>query len=293
MSRTLQELALLGSAALAASLLAAVLVCMPVAALPGGPRGQVRVRARARGLQLVDPLLRRLASLLAPMPLCAARARLEVWLTRGGDFLGLSADELLVLSPLCALAGLLAGTMADACGIPAGPLLGLVLGALAPWLALRRAIASRTHGLVRALPCAIDLLALCMGGGLDFAAALELVVRSRGAAHPALHDELSRVLQELALGRTRADALRALAARVPLATVHELVGAIIQADQKGNALAPVLETQAQMVRMRRSVAAERAAARASVMLMLPLMLLMAAILLVLFAPFAIGGMGLG
>lgn len=291
MSRTTLELALLGSAALTAGMCALGVACVRATALPNGPRGQARRRARARGLQLVDPLLRRIARGLEPLPLGATRARLEVWLARAGDFLGLSPDELLALSLFGAAAGLLAGA-ALASGLPAAPPLGLLLGALAPWLALRRAIASRTRSLVRALPCAIDLLALCMGAGLDFAAALALVVRSLGAGHPALADELSRVLNELALGRTRAEALRAFAARVPIATVHELVGAMIQADQKGNALAPVLETQAQMIRMRRSVAAEHAAARASVMLMLPLMLLMGAILLVLFAPFAIDGMGL-
>jgi tight adherence protein C len=292
MSRALLELCTLACGMLAAGLGAFGLVCVRPRPLPDGPRGEARRRARRSGLGVVDPALRRVADLFAALPLDRARASIEAWLVRGGDFLGLAPDELLALSTLGAGAGLLAGTMLSILGAPVAPSLGFAIGALVPWLALRRSIRQRTHGVVRALPGAIDLLALCMGAGLDFAAALALVVRSLGAPHAALADELSRVLDQLALGRTRAEALRTLAARLPIATLHELAFAVIQADQKGSALGPVLQAQAQMIRMRRSVAAEQAAARASVLLILPLMLLMGAILLLLFAPFAIDGMGL-
>ena len=67
---------------------------------------------------------------------------------------------------------------------------------------------------------------------------------------------------------------------------------MIQAEQKGNPLAQVLEVQARMLRMRRSVAAEEAAARAAVLLMLPLVLLLLAVLLLLFGPFLVNGVGL-
>jgi tight adherence protein C len=265
---------------------------VPMAPLPAGPRGRSRERSRTRGLGAVEPLLRRLATLVAELPLPNARARVEGWLTRGGEFLGLGPDEVVALSLLSSVCGLAAGAALAACGLPGAPPLCLVLGALWPWLALRRTITTRTRELVRTLPGAIDLLALCLGAGLDFNAALSLVAHSLGAGHPALCDELTRILQELALGHTRAQTLRAFASRVPIATVHELAFAVVQADQKGSALAPVLAAQARMIRMRRSVEAEQAAARASVLLIAPLMLLMAAILIVLFAPFAIDGLGI-
>jgi tight adherence protein C len=292
MSGALLELCTLACGALAAGLGAFGLARAPLSPLPGGPRGQARRRAAPTGLGALDPVLRRVAALIGSLPLDRARARIEGWLTRGGDFLGLAPDELLALSALGACAGSLAGTALSVVGPPSAPWLGLCLGALTPWLALRRCIAQRTRSVVRALPGAIDLLSLCMGAGLDFAAALALVVRSLDARHAALADELSHVLQQLALGRSRAEALRTLAARLPIAAVHELAFAAIQADQKGSALGPVLQAQAQAIRARRSVAAEQAAARASVMLILPLTLLMSAILLLLFAPFAIEGMGL-
>ena len=292
MSRAALELASTAAMALAAALLTLGLASVPEQPLPSGPRGRKREHARLQGLRALDPLLRRLATLLAQLPLSRGRTRIEAWLVRGGEPMGLSPDELLALCLLSAAAGLALGMGLTTCGLPGAPPFALVLGGLWPWIALRRAISERARGLVRALPGAIDLLALCLGAGLDFAAALALVARSLGAGQPALGEELSRVLQELALGRTRAQALQALATRVPLATVHELAFAVIQAEEKGSALPPVLAAQAQMIRMRRSVAAEQAAARASVLLILPLMLLMGAILMVLFAPFAIDGLGL-
>jgi tight adherence protein C len=62
---------------------------------------------------------------------------------------------------------------------------------------------------------------------------------------------------------------------------------VVQAEEKGNPLAEVLQIQATMLRMRRSVAAEESAARAGVLMMGPLMLIFATIMLIILGPFAV------
>ena len=71
----------------------------------------------------------------------------------------------------------------------------------------------------------------------------------------------------------------------------DFVNAIIQAEQKGNPLAKVIQVQGRMLNMRRSVAAEEAAARAGVYMILPMVLLVACIMLLLMGPFICNGMG--
>jgi tight adherence protein C len=151
-------------------------------------------------------------------------------------------------------------------------------------------IARRFKQVNRGLPTSIDLASLCMGAGLDFPGALRQIVEKAGRKDDALIDELKRILQELELGRTRRQALENFAERVPTDAVRDFVGAVTQAEEKGNPLAEVLRIQAYMLRMRRSVMAEEAAARAAVMMMLPLMLIFCAIILVLLGPFVVNAM---
>jgi tight adherence protein C len=64
---------------------------------------------------------------------------------------------------------------------------------------------------------------------------------------------------------------------------------VVQADQKGSPLAEVLASQAVTSRNRRSVATEEAAARAGVLMIVPLMLLMGCIVLLLVGPLIVTG----
>ena len=73
--------------------------------------------------------------------------------------------------------------------------------------------------------------------------------------------------------------------------VRDFVHAVIQAEQKGNPLARVLQVQGRMLNMRRSVAAEEAAARAGVLLIIPMICLMGSVLLLLMGPFMVQGLG--
>jgi len=69
--------------------------------------------------------------------------------------------------------------------------------------------------------------------------------------------------------------------------VRELVGAIVQAEEKGTPLAEVLRIQAGMLRMRRTILAEESAARAGVLMMIPLIMLLGSILIILMGSMVI------
>jgi tight adherence protein C len=62
------------------------------------------------------------------------------------------------------------------------------------------------------------------------------------------------------------------------------VTALVQAEERGNPVSEVLQIQAGVSRMRRTVAAEESAAKAGVKMVLPLFLLFGAIMLLVMGP---------
>lgn len=281
----------------ALSLAAYELSAIPEAARPTlGNRGLKRRKAlAAQGMfSTLEPVLRRLSGWSAALPLERLRARVERQLLWSGYFLGVTADEALVLSSAGAALGIALGFGWARCvhGAWTWCLMTGCCGALSFSLVLDVEARRRRKEIDRQLPPAIDLLALCVGAGSDFPAALNFVLED-SLGDSTLHEELSYLLQELELGHTRRKALSGLAERLPTEAVRDFVNAVVQAEEKGNPLAEVLEIQARMLRMRRSVLAEEAAAKASVRLLLPLVLLMSCIILILFGSLMIKAMSGG
>ncbi|MFW5875989.1 MAG: type II secretion system F family protein [Myxococcota bacterium] len=281
-----------------AGALAYVLAGVPPLVRPSvGSRGLRRSEALADagGFAAIEPVVRRVGGWIAQLRLGELRSRLEERIRHAGDPLGLSADELLALNALCiALLGALGfAIMSLIGGATSVWIAALALGAYLPHGQLASEKKARFKQIDRGLPAAIDLAALCMGAGLDFPGALRQITEKSSNRRGALYRELVRILQELELGRTRRQALLEFEERCPTDAVRDFVGAVVQAEEKGNPLAEVLEVQAEMLRMRRSVMAEEAAARAGVMMMGPLMLMFVAILLMLVGPFALRLMGQG
>lgn len=241
--------------------------------------------------RLMEPLVRRVGAWAAQLPLVRTRRALSRRLMNSGEWLGLSADELIALVLVSSLAGALMASAVDsafAMGLGSVALwLGVILGASVPLARVSSEATRRFRQVNRGLPGAIDLAALCMGAGLDFPGALRQIVDKSPDKKDALFEELGRIIQELELGRTRRQALETFAVRVPTDAVRDFVSASVQAEEKGTPIADILRVQAQMLRMRRSVLAEEAAAKAAVMLILPLMLIFISIILVLMGPFVV------
>ena len=131
------------------------------------------------------------------------------------------------------------------------------LGALAPEHALARRAGRRRRRVQADLPDVLDLLAICVEGGMALDPAL--AVASRHVPGP-LGEELRTALGDIALGRPRPSAYADLAARCGVAEVTGAVGALLQAEELGTPLSAALAAQADATReAARRHALERAA----------------------------------
>jgi tight adherence protein C len=262
-----------------------------------GARGLRRTRAMEAGgsFAQLEPMVRMMAGWVAYFPLTDQRRKIDELLKHAGDYLGLTANEFFAMSAVGFVVGALVSlvllTLFD------GPavlfLVGGAMGAAVPYFNVTGERDRRFKEVNRSLPGAIDLASLCMGAGLDFPGAVRQIVEKAGNRNDSLVEEFERILQELELGRTRRQALENFADRAPTEAVRDFVGAVVQAEEKGNPLAEVLRIQATMLRMRRSVMAEEAAARAALLMMGPLMLIFGAIILCLLGPFFVQTMQAG
>jgi tight adherence protein C len=137
----------------------------------------------------------------------------------------------------------------------------------------------------RSLADCLDLLVVCTEAGLGFDGALAKVVDRMSGP---LSDEFRKVLQDMSVGRTRVEALRAMAARVGLPELISFVAAIHQADLLGVSIAHVLRVQADSLRTQRNLRARETAAKLPVKLLFPLVFfIFPAIFVVVLSPGAI------
>jgi tight adherence protein C len=100
-----------------------------------------------------------------------------------------------------------------------------------------------------------------------------------------LAEELGIVLKDIKLGSSRADALKGMAQRLDVGEITSFVAVLIDADSTGASIAQVLKDQSVQIRLERFVRAEKAGARASQLMLFPMMLfIMPAVFMVLFGP---------
>lgn len=219
------------------------------------------------------PFVRRMAPALAPAIGVLQRERLRESLARAGMDGALSAEQFVAGQCLgCVAAAIAIGLAANASGIvsPITVLPAAVLGALVPRVALSDRIARRRHAILRQLPHDLDLVTLSVEAGLNLGAALGQAAQHgpRGA----LRDEWQRVLRDVHAGQPRHEALRAMAARIALPAVSNLVAALLAAERQGASLGPILRAQAEQRRTERFLRAERLAMEAPVKMLFPLVL---------------------
>jgi tight adherence protein C len=158
-----------------------------------------------------------------------------------------------------------------------------MVGFVLPFVWLRDQIKKRHHKIQRALPYSIDLLTLSVEAGLDFQAAIAKVVE-KGQPGP-LREELSIMLGEIKLGKTREQALRNLSDRVRLPQLTAFVSNLIQADRMGTSLGKVLRIQSTQMRIERTQLAEKLANEAPVKMLFPLVLcIFPTVFFILFGP---------
>ncbi|MCC6442953.1 MAG: type II secretion system F family protein [Armatimonadetes bacterium] len=177
----------------------------------------------------------------------------------------------------------------------AAAILFLVIIGIMPDYILQVKVNARQVSIRKSLPDISDLLLVSVEAGLSFDAAMQRVVEK---VKGPLSDEFARILQELRLGKLRAQALRDMAKRTGVEDISIFVAAIYQADQLGVSVARVLRVQGQTLRNRRVQRIREVAAKLPVKMLFPLIFfILPAIFLVILVPGmlsimqALGGMG--
>ncbi|RZA08550.1 MAG: type II secretion system F family protein [Proteobacteria bacterium] len=152
---------------------------------------------------------------------------------------------------------------------------------------LSSVITRRQEDVRRAMPFVVDLLALSTEAGLDFMGAIGKVVEK--AKPSPLIQELETLLKEIKIGASRAEAMRSMAWRIDIMEVNSFVAVLISADEMGASIGKILRQQSEQIRHQRFIRAEKAGAKATQMILIPMMLfIMPAIFIIIFGPFILG-----
>jgi len=152
-------------------------------------------------------------------------------------------------------------------------ILALVLGYFAPEFWLTSAVKRRRDQIRLSLPDALDLLAICMEAGLGLDQAIVRVGHELAMSHRALSEELLQINFEQRAGARRIDAWKAFADRADVESVRSFVGMLVQTDRFGTPISKGLATFSDSLRTQRRQRAEELAAKTTIKLVLPLVLL--------------------
>jgi tight adherence protein C len=165
---------------------------------------------------------------------------------------------------------------------------GGVLGLVAPSVWLEWQAARRRTILRRSLPDLLDMLVLCLEGGLSLNGALQRVRAELPGVHPDLAAEMSIVDREMMMGLSAGEALHKLGQRADLDEVRTLATVLMQSQRYGASMARALRTFADTFRQERQQQAEERARKAAVQILFPTLLcIFPAIFVVILGPAAL------
>jgi tight adherence protein C len=139
--------------------------------------------------------------------------------------------------------------------------LTLIWGRKLPSMWLKRRIRRRQRAIDRSMPYTLDLMVACLEGGLSLDGALAKVVEQTDGP---LALEIRKTLQEMALGRPTAEAIRDLGERTGAPGLKRLTEDIVQSDRMGISIAESLRTLAHDSRIQRRQQAEELARKAPI-----------------------------
>lgn len=158
-----------------------------------------------------------------------------------------------------------------------------MFGVYYPHLYCRQEQTRRYTSIISDLPFFIDLLALSTKAGMDFVGAIQHIVEK--AENSVLADEFQLVLKDIKLGSARKDAMGALAERLDVPELTSFIAVLRDADETGSPISQVLSDQSVQMRLERFVRAEKAGAKASQLMMIPMMaFVMPAVMIIVFGP---------
>lgn len=263
----------------------------PVAAVIGDAQRRLRRESFKEDAGIgavILPILPALAKFTRTLPLDAFRSDLRLRYASAGWPGGLDDEEVLALSLLIGLAisipVMMIVLLINPWALPAG-LIFVLVGPSLVSSNLSSQATERIKSISRNMPYVLDMLTLTMRAGASMPIAIERVgVDFHGTP---IGTEFRAILTDLEMGVTLRQAYENLAQRAPVPVVRQFVDDVVQSEELGRPIAETLERLADRVRVRRVQEATETAGKAKVMVLVPGMLVFAATLLLLFAPFIV------
>jgi tight adherence protein C len=238
--------------------------------------------------RVLEPAVSGLAALARRLTPAGSRDRIAQKLVLAGSPEGWDAERVLAFKGLGLVLGAGTGLAVANMASVSGPLrfgvaaFGALFLFLIPGAVLGQAMIRRQDGIRRSLADTMDLLTISVEAGLGFDAAL-LHVR-RNVDGP-LSEEIGRLLHEMQLGVSRADAFRHMGERTNVEELKGFIIAMVQADTFGVSVANVLRAQATEMRTKRRQRAEERAMKIPVKLLFPMLFcILPAMFVVLVGP---------
>ena len=214
--------------------------------------------------------------------------RINRKLVLAGNPEGWDAERVVALKIIGGIGGLVGGLMLMAL-LPvsgmlkvSGVVIFCLLGYTIPSTQVNTMASKRQRMMQKQLADVMDLLTISVEAGLGFDAALAQVVKNVPGP---LAEELARLLQEIQIGVSRADAFRQLGERTTVPELEGFVLSMIQADLFGVSIANVLRAQSKELRLKRRQRAEEIAQKIPVKLLFPMIfMVLPALFIIVLGP---------
>jgi tight adherence protein C len=186
----------------------------------------------------------------------------------------------IVVGFLLGIAGVLDVTSGILCGIFVG-----LLGTVLPSFTIDFIKKQRQRRIRRGLPDALDVVVICLEGGLSMPAAFARVAEELGAADTLLAEEINIVRRQMELGHTASEAFQNFADRFDLDELRSLAMLIGESERFGTSVVKTLNVQAESLRVKRYQWAEAQAQKAPLKIIFPTVLcIFPALYIVLMGP---------
>ncbi len=254
------------------------------------PEDEAADMTRPFSQRVVWPIFEGVANAFAKLLPSTLIDRIRHLLTLAGDPFTLSGFLFLMAVTGLAIPGLVLSLMLMAgssfSGMQILGLLALVaVGLYIPYFWLSKRVSRRQNEILKSLPNALDLVTTCVEAGLGLDSAFAKVAERLPGP---FGDELAHALRDMALGRSRRDALREIGERTGVADVITFMSSIIHAETTGSSIGDVLRVQADQMRTRRRQRVEQIAQKIPIWMTFPLVLfLLPSLFIAILGPAAI------
>lgn len=147
---------------------------------------------------------------------------------------------------------------------------GIGAGFFLPNMYLSMKSDRRTAEIRRYVPAMVDLLEVCVTGGMGLDMAWNAVSGEIGSVSPLLAEEMRLTNLEMHLGEERGNAMRNMAERTGVEEISQMVAVLVQSERFGTSIADALLVFSASMRELRSQRAEEMAEQMSVKLLFPM-----------------------